>query len=68
MKKGVAMLLWRSMGPVSSEDEFIGRLIAAQIFNLKLNETLDLALHSNFASYFTLPTNKYTKIWEIVKG
>ena len=56
------MVLWRSMGPVSSEDEFIGRLIAAQIFNLKLNETLDLALHSNFASYFTLPTNKYTKI------
>ena len=56
------MVLWRSMGPVSSEDEFIGRLIAAQIFNLKLNETLDLALHSNFASYFTLLTNKYTKI------
>ena len=62
------MVLWRSFGPVSSEDEFIGRSIAAQIFNLKLNETLDLSLHTNFASYFTLPANKYKKIWEIAKG
>ena len=56
------------MGPVSSEDQFPGRSIAAKIFNLKLNETLHLTLHSDLASYFTLPTNKYTKIWEIDKG
>ena len=56
------------MGPISSEDQFPGRSIAAKIFNLKLNETLHLTLHSDLASYFTLPTNKYTKIWEIDKG
>ena len=54
MKKGVAMVLCRSMGPVFSEDEFTGRSVAANLFDLKLNETLHLALHSNFALYFTV--------------
>ena len=46
------MLLWRSMGLVFFEDEFTGRSIAAKILNLKLNETLHLALQGNFASNF----------------
>ena len=54
MKKGVAMVLCRSMGPVFSEDEFTGRSVAANLFNLKLNETLHLALQSNFALHFTV--------------
>ena len=49
MKKGVAMVLCRSMGPVFSEDEFTGRSVAANLFDFKLNETLHLALHSNFS-------------------
>ena len=62
------MVLCRSMGPVSSGDEFTGRSVAANLSNLKLNETLHLPLHSNFAPYFTLPNNKYIKPWEIIKG
>ena len=58
----------RCMGPVSSGDEFTGRSVAANLSNLKLNETLHLPLHSNFAPYFTLPNNKYIKPWEIIKG
>ena len=54
MKKGVAMVLCRSMSPVFSEDEFTGRSVAANLFDLKLNETLDLALQSNFALHFTV--------------
>ena len=61
------MVLCRSMGPVSSGDEFTGRSVAASLFHLKLNETLHLALHSTFAPYFTLPTNKYIKVREILK-
>ena len=68
MKKGVAMVLCRSMGSVSSEDEFTRRSVAAKMFNFKLNEILELALYNNLASYFTLPTNKCPKIWEILKG
>ena len=56
------------MGPVSSEEEFTGRSVAANLFDLKLSETLHLALHFNFALYFTLPTRKYIKVREIVKG
>ena len=56
------------MGPVSSEDEFTGRSVAANLFDLKLSETLHLALHSTFAPYFTLPTNKYIKVREILEG
>ena len=55
------------MGPVSSEDEFTGRSVAANLFDLKLSETLHLALHSNFVPYFTLPTSKYIKVRETVK-
>ena len=46
------MVLCRSMGFVSFEDELIGRSIAGNILNLKLNETLHLARQSNFASNF----------------
>ena len=62
MKKGVAMVLCRSIGPVFSEDEFTGRSVAAKLFDFKLNETLHLALHSNFSPYFTRPNNKYIKV------
>ena len=31
------MVLGRSMGPVSSGDEFTGRSVAANLFDLKLN-------------------------------
>ena len=48
------MVLCRSMGPVSYGDEFTGRSVATNLFDLKLNETLHLALHSNFAVYFTV--------------
>ena len=48
------MVLCRSMGLVSFEDEFTGRSIAAKILNLKVNETLHLALQGDFAS------NSYT--------
>ena len=44
------MVLCRSMGLLSFEDEFTGRSIAPKILNLKLNETLHLALQGNFAS------------------
>ena len=54
MKKGAAKVFSRSMGPVFSEDEFTGRSVAANLFNLKLNETLHLTQHSNFALYFTV--------------
>ena len=56
------MLLWRSMGPVFFEDEFTGRSIAAKILNLKLNETLHLALQGNF------PSNFYTSNKQIYKN
>ena len=62
------MVLCRSMGPVSSQDEFTGRSVAANLLDLKLSETLHLALHSTFAPYFTLPTNKYIKVREILEG
>ena len=51
------MVICRSVGLVSFEDEFTGRSIAAKILNLKLNETLHLARQSNFASNFST-TNK----------
>ena len=53
MKQGVAMVLCRSMAPVFSEDEFTARSVAANLFYLKLNETLHLALHSNFALFYS---------------
>ena len=56
------MVLCRSMGLVSFEDEFTGRSIAAKILNLKLNETLHLALQVNFAS------NSYTTDKQIDKN
>ena len=62
MKKRSSHLLCRSVGPISFEDVFTERSIAAKILNLKLNETLHLSPHSNLSSYFTLPTKKHTKI------
>ena len=56
------MVLCRSMGLVSFEDEFTGRSIAAKILNLKLNETLHLALQGNF------PSNCYTSNKQIYKN
>ena len=60
------MVLCRSMGLVSFEDELIGRSIAGNILNLKLNETLHLARQSNFASNFLhyqqTNTQKYEKL------
>ena len=50
MKKGVAMVLCRSMGSVSSEDEFTRRSVAAKMFNLKPNQVLQLVLYSNLGS------------------
>ena len=50
MKKGVTMVLCRSMGPVSSKDEFTRRSVAANMFNLKPNEILQLVLYSNLGS------------------
>ena len=55
------MVLCRSMALVSFEAEFTGRSIAAKILNLKLNETLHLALQGDFASS-SYTTNKYRKI------
>ena len=48
------MVLCRSMGSVSSEDQLPTRSVAAKMFNFKLNEILELALYSNLPSYFTL--------------
>ena len=56
------MLLCRSVGPISFEDVFTERSIAAKILNLKLNEILHLSPHGNLASYFTLATKKHTKM------
>ena len=50
MKKGAAMALCRSMGPVSSKDEFTRRSVAANMFNLKPNEILQLVLYKNLGS------------------
>ena len=68
MKKGLAMVLCRSTGSVSSQDELPRRSVAAKMFNFKLNDIFQLALYSNLPSYFTLWTNKCTKILEILKG
>ena len=44
------MVLCRSMGSVSSEDEFTRRSVAAKMFNLKPNQVLQLVLYSNLGS------------------
>ena len=44
------MVLCRSMGPVSSKDEFTRRSVAAKMFNLKPNQVLQLVLYSNLGS------------------
>ena len=50
MKKGVAMVLCRSMGPVPSKDEFPRTSVAAKTFSLWPNEILQLVLYSNLGS------------------
>ena len=68
MKKGVAMVLCRSMGPVSSKHEFTRRLVAAKMFNLKPNEMLQLVLYSNLGSilhYQQRNIQKYEKFSKV---
>ena len=58
------MVLCRSMGPVSSKDQFTRKSIAAKMFNLKPNETLQLVLYSNLGSnlhYQERNVQKYEK-------
>ena len=44
------MVLYRSIGPVSSKDEFTRRSVAAKTLNLKPNEILQLVLYINLGS------------------
>ena len=46
------MVLHRSIGLVSFEYELTRRSLAGKMLNLKLNETLHLALQGNFPSNF----------------
>ena len=68
MKKGVAMLLCRSMGPVSSKDEFTRRSVAAKMFNLKPNEILQLVLWSNLGSILHYQQRNVQKDEKFLKG
>ena len=68
MKKGVAMVLCRSMGPVSSKDEFTRKSIAAKMFNLKPNETLQLVLYSNLGSNLHYQQRNVQKYEKFLKG
>ena len=67
LKKRLDIVLCRSMCLFSSEDVFAERSLRGQILNLKLNGTLHLALHSNFASNFAIWKNKYTKMLQNAK-
>ena len=67
LKKRLDIVLCRSMCLFSSEDVFAERSLRGQILNLKLNGTLHLALHSNFASNFAIWKSKYTKILQNAK-
>ena len=67
LKKRLDIVLCRSMSLFSSEDVFAERSLRGQILNLKLNGTLHLALHSNFASNFAIWKNKYTKMLQNAK-
>ena len=68
MKKGVAMVLCRSMGPVSSKDEFTRRSVAAKMFNLKPNEILQLVLYSNLGSILHCQQRNVQKDEKFLKG
>ena len=68
MKKGVAMVLCRSMGPVSSKDEFTRRSVAAKMFNLKPNEILQLVLWSNLGSILHYQQRNVQKNEKFLKG
>ena len=68
MKKGVAMVLCRSMGPVSSKDEFTRKSIAPKMFNLKPNETLQLVLYSNLGSNLHYQQRNVQKYEKFLKG
>ena len=68
MKKGVAMVLCRSMGPVSSKDEFTRRSVAAKMFNLKPNEILQLVLWSNLGSILHYQQRNVQKDERFLKG
>ena len=68
MKKGVAMVLCRSMGPVSSKDEFTRRSLAAKMFNLNPNEILQLVLYSNLGSNLHYQQRNVQKYDKFLKG
>ena len=67
-KKGVAMVLCRSMGTVSSKDEFTRRSVAAKMFNLKPNEILQLVLQSNLGSILHYQQRNVQKYEKFLKG
>ena len=67
-KKGVAMVLCRSMGTVSSKDEFTRRSVAAKMFNLKPNEILQLVLWSNLGSILHYQQRNVQKDEKFLKG
>ena len=67
-KKGVAMVLCRSMGPVSSKDVFPRRSVAAKMFNLKPNEILQLVLYSNLGFNLHYQQKNVQKYDKFLKG
>ena len=62
------MVLCRSMGPVSSKDEFTRRSVAAKMFNLKPNEILQLVLWSNLGSILHYQQRNVQKDEKFLKG
>ena len=62
------MVLCRSMGPVSSKDQFTRKSIAAKMFNLKPNETLQLVLYSNLGSNLHYQQRNVQKYEKFLKG
>ena len=68
MKKGLTMVLCSSMGPVSSKDEFTRRSVAANMFNLKPNEILQLVLYSNLGSNLHYQQRNVQEYEKFLKG
>ena len=62
------MVLCRSMGPVSSKDQFTRKSIAAKMFSLKPNETLQLVLYSNLGSNLHYQQRNVQKYEKFLKG
>ena len=68
MRKGVAMVLCRSMGRVSSKDEFARRWVAAKMFNFKPNEILQLVIYSHLGSTLHYQQRNLQKYEKFLKG